>query len=281
MENTPNQKCPRCHCYWKPDETDIKSSGLVCKCCKKCRENGKKYREENPEYIKKYYVNNADYFKEYMKKYSEENPDKIKEYKKKYSENNCDKIKEKNKKYYDNNADYFKKWREENAEYYKKYYKDNPEYYKKYRDKNKCIHDKRHGKCKICDKYLYLINLQRGQIYRCFKNSNLEKTKPSISYLDCSAEYFVEYFENKMNLWNEYHDVKMNWDNIHIDHIKPVSAFNLDDAEEFLKCCHYTNMQPLLVEDNLSKNCKWTDEDDMFWNDNIIYKEYFDSYIPV
>lgn len=37
-EITPNPKCSNCKCYWKPDETDIKSSGLYCKTCKKCRE---------------------------------------------------------------------------------------------------------------------------------------------------------------------------------------------------------------------------------------------------
>jgi len=35
--NTPNPKCPRCRCYWKPDETDIKTSGILAKTCKKCR----------------------------------------------------------------------------------------------------------------------------------------------------------------------------------------------------------------------------------------------------
>ena len=41
----------------------------------------------------------------------------------------------------------------------------------------------------------------------------------------------------------------MTWDNIHIDHIKQVSKFNLDDEDEFLNCCHYTNLQPLLSKD--------------------------------
>ena len=271
MENTPNPKCTRCHCYWKPDENDIKSSGIICKCCKKCRENGnknsKKYYEKNAkkvkEYNKKHYDNNADKIKETAKKYSENNANKIKEYSKKYYESNQEKVKEKNKKYREGNAEKVK------------------EIKKKYREKNKCEHNKEHGHCKICDKYLYLINLQRVHIYNCFKNSNIEKTKPSISYLDCSAEYFIEYFEKKMNIWNEYHEVKMNWDNIHIDHIKPVNAFDIDDEEEFLKCCHYSNMQPLLAEDNLTKKCKWTDEDDVFWTKNIIYKEYLDAYIPV
>ncbi len=34
---TPNPKCSCCLCYWKPTETDIKSSGLPFKICSKCR----------------------------------------------------------------------------------------------------------------------------------------------------------------------------------------------------------------------------------------------------
>lgn len=58
-------------------------------------------------------------------------------------------------------------------------------------------------------------------------------------------------------------------DNIHIDHIKPVSVFNLDDEEEFLNCTNYTNLQPLLVTDNLQKSDKWTEKNEKYWNDNI------------
>jgi len=50
----------------------------------------------------------------------------------------------------------------------------------------------------------------------------------------------------------------MTFDNIHIYHIKPVSRFNLDDGEELLKCCHFTNLQPLLVKYNLELNNKWS-----------------------
>ena len=265
MNIVPNPKCSACKSYWKPDETDIKSSGLVCKTCKRCRKNTKKYSQNNPEYCKekakKYYKDNPDKIKEKKKKYYKENRDEIIEKKKKYYVNNADEIKEKTKKYYVNNAD-------EIREKKKKYY-----------EKNKCEHYKSHGRCKICNKYLYLINLQRVHIYNCLKNSNLEKTKPSISYLDCSVEYFVEYMKKKMDIWNESNEVKMNWDNIHIDHIKPINAFNLDDEDEFLDCCNYTNMQPLLVKDNLSKNCKWTDENDLYWCNNIINKEYLNIYI--
>ena len=73
----------------------------------------------------------------------------------------------------------------------------------------------------------------------------------------------------------------MSFDNIHLDHIKPISAFNLEDPDELLKCCHYTNFQPLLMSDNLQKSNKWSEEDNKFWNDNIIYKDYTKIYLPV
>ena len=43
----------------------------------------------------------------------------------------------------------------------------------------------------------------------------------------------------------------MTFHKIHFDHIKPVSKFNLKDEEELLKCCHYTNFQPLISTDNV------------------------------
>jgi hypothetical protein len=67
----------------------------------------------------------------------------------------------------------------------------------------------------------------------------------------------------------------MTFENIHYDHIKPVSRFNLDNEEELLKCCNFTNLQPLLAVDNLTKNNKWTAENEAYWNENIIYKPEF------
>ena len=57
------------------------------------------------------------------------------------------------------------------------------------------------------------------------KLTNLDKLKPSIEYLGCSPEYFKQFIQSKMT-------AEMNFDNIHYDHIKPVSRFNLENEDE-------------------------------------------------
>ena len=136
-----------------------------------------------------------------------------------------------------------------------------------------CEHGRQKKICIECGKIQnYLIHLQRTSIGRLFKNSNLTKTNHSIEYLGCDSNYFLEYFKSKMV--NE-----MTFENIHIDHIKPVSRFNLDDPAEFMKCSHYTNLQPLFIKDNLEKHNKWTNENEIFWKEHICNKEYIPLYL--
>jgi len=170
---------------------------------------------------------------------------------------------------------------------------------KKKQEENKCEHDKQRNRCKDCggasicehnkirsqcrdcNLSLYLVHLQRGQINRCFKSSTLDKNKHSIEYLGCDIETFINLFQKKMDYFNEFIATNelMTYDNIHIDHIKPVSKFNLDNEDEFLDCCNYTNLQPLLSKDNLEKSNKWDESNETFWKNNIINKEYYEIYI--
>ena len=136
-----------------------------------------------------------------------------------------------------------------------------------------CIHKIQRRQCRVCSPLLVMVHIQRHNIWKIMKSNNVKKLKPTIEYLGCSSEYFKEYIESKMI-------EGMTFDNIHFDHIKPVSAFDLDKEEELLNCCHYTNFQPLLIEDNLKKWSKWNDEDDIFWRENICGKEYLPLYIP-
>ena len=133
-----------------------------------------------------------------------------------------------------------------------------------------CIHNKHKSSCKECSPQLVMINLLRYQVWRTFNNSNLKKINHSIEYLGCDTDTLKEHFMKKMT-------DEMTFDNIHIDHIKPVSKFNLHDEEEILRCCHFTNLQPLLSKDNLELNNKWSEENEIYWNEYIIYNPDFDK----
>jgi hypothetical protein len=137
-----------------------------------------------------------------------------------------------------------------------------------------CEHNKHKFACKDCNLLNYLVSVQRKSIRRMLLTENLTKLKPTIEYLGCSGDYFLEYLQKKMI-------DGMTFQNIHIDHIKPVSRFNLQNEDEFLDCCHYTNLQPLLAEDNLIKSNKWNDTNEAFWNENIKGKEYIPIYNPL
>jgi hypothetical protein len=135
-----------------------------------------------------------------------------------------------------------------------------------------CEHQRERSHCKECLSVPeYLVLLQRSAMKRIFRHADLNKINASITYLGCSPQYFKEFIEKKMT-------AEMIWDNIHLDNIKPVSKFNLQDHDEFLDCCHYSNFQPLLVADNLEKFNKWNDEHEKFWNENIKGKEYLSLY---
>lgn len=90
-------------------------------------------------------------------------------------------------------------------------------------------------------------NLRR-RLYRALKGK--VKKVSAIFGLGCSIEevknHLERQFTNRMS-WENYGTV---W---HVDHIRPLCSFNLSLKSEQQKAVHYTNLQPLLVEDNLKK----------------------------
>ena len=55
----------------------------------------------------------------------------------------------------------------------------------------------------------------------------------------------------------------MNWKNYgshwHIDHIIPVTAFDLENPEHVSRCFHFSNLRPLPARENLRKGNRITD----------------------
>lgn len=86
-----------------------------------------------------------------------------------------------------------------------------------------------------------------------------KKAGSAIKDLGCSMN------ELKTHLEKQFYDREsgetMKWENYglhgwHIDHIIPLSSFDLSDRAQFLKAAHYTNLQPLWAEHNISKGNK-------------------------
>ena len=95
-------------------------------------------------------------------------------------------------------------------------------------------------------------NLRKRLAMAIKKNS---KAGSAVKDLGCSVAEFKKYLESKFEpgmTWGNYG--KYGW---HIDHIKPLSKFNLTDPKEIKQACHYLNMQPMWWQDNLSKGDKY------------------------
>ena len=187
---------------------------------------------------------------------------------------NKQKVSESNKKYYCLNKERLKK-------YFAKHHSENPKIlhksnkkfratkkFKDWRIKNRStlgvhcktwqLKNKEHLNQYKRDKYhndpLYrLTDILRSNFYRVLKQQNVKKENSHVlDLIGCSIKNLKKFIGKKFQ-------PGMTWDNHgewHIDHIKSCSAFNLINLEEQKKCFHYTNLQPLWAEDNLTKGDK-------------------------
>ncbi len=74
--------------------------------------------------------------------------------------------------------------------------------------------------------------------------------------LGCSWEEFVVYIERLWlpgMTWENYGNRRDQWS---CDHIRPLTAFDLESPEEQRKAFHHSNIQPLWVPDNIRKSNK-------------------------
>jgi len=140
---------------------------------------------------------------------------KRKEYQKKWRDNNLDKVSENYKKWY------YSRESEEHRKRRHKYLKNNKWY-------------------KIADKY-------RRKINHALKSGLSKKSAEELLGTDIETykEYLEMLFEDGMNWGN-----RGKW---HIDHIIPISHFDMFDYEQVKKAFYFTNTRPIWAIDNLRK----------------------------
>ena len=94
----------------------------------------------------------------------------------------------------------------------------------------------------------------KKRMKRALASQNVHQTNATLKMLGCTAKEF------KAHLESQFVD-GMSWANYgysgwHIDHIMPISSFNLNDVEEQKVCFNYRNTRPLWGKENLSKGKK-------------------------
>jgi hypothetical protein len=206
-----------------------------CKICVK--KIDKEYKEKNKNILKEkskeYYQNNINSIKEYYQK----NKEKFDQYQKQYyQENKKEQIQKSIKRNKENKQKYslsLISWKEKNKEILREKRKI---YMKQYR---------------LNPNYKLRENIGH-YIYRSLKEIGSLKNDTYKKYLGCSIEEYKQYLESLFT-------PEMNWENYgrnkywEIDHIIPLSSFDLTLEEEQKKAFHYSNTQPMKIFDNRSK----------------------------
>tara|TARA_R110000782_G_C14670409_1_gene398919 strand:+ start:212 stop:718 length:507 start_codon:yes stop_codon:yes gene_type:complete len=162
---------------------------------------------------------------------------------------------DRNRKSYHNNP----KYREEQQyrsskymienDYYTKWCENNRDKIKEYNQKHKEYHRLWNQQQRRENIQFRLKDSIRSRIYQ----SVLNKSDSSRDILGCSIEEYVVYLGRMF-------DKNMSWDNYgtywEVDHIKPISSFNLTKDDEVKDCFNYKNTQPLSVDENRKKGNK-------------------------
>lgn len=113
-----------------------------------------------------------------------------------------------------------------------------------------CFRNKR-LKCKICERDEPLEKLKRvirSRIISALYNKN----KHTVEYLGCNIPDYLNWLlKNNSNFTLENRGSE--W---HIDHVIPLSHFNLENEEQQLIAFNWRNTMPLSCKENLKKNNK-------------------------
>ncbi len=146
-----------------------------------------------------------------------------------------------NKEHKEDIAVRMKVWRKRNGKHLSEYSRE--------WDKNHKEHVKERAGKYWKEKYSNDLSFRISHNLRCRLKAALRGSAGPLKELDCSMEELKLYLENQFQ-------PGMSWENYgewHIDHIMPLSSFDLTDREEYKKACHYANLQPLWKRENLRK----------------------------
>lgn len=221
---------PKCNFEFRKDTGKYRNTCRDCGCLKM-----RNRRNSNKE------LTNAK-----NREYRTKNPEKVRAYGKKSYNKNKAKYKQTRKRWRENNKNYLKKYsleyRKKNADRISSYESSDR------RKASRRLNHYRYEKERLANDTHYKLQKNlRARLRSAIKNNY--KTGSAISDLGCSIEELRQHLEAQFK-------PGMAWENYgkwHIDHIKPLSQFDLTNPDQVKIACHYTNLQPLWAKENLSK----------------------------
>jgi hypothetical protein len=159
---------------------------------------------------------------------------------------------------------------ERNKRFYHKNKDKRKEYDKKYRfgkTRHKYLENKRKNSRKRYHNNIQnkLGELLRVRLYTALKVQGIKKNNSTMELVGCSKEELIQHLESQFKDGMCWQNWSLNgW---HIDHIRPVSSFDLSDPTQIKECFHFSNLQPLWAIENLQKSNSWEEgpQDDVFF----------------
>jgi len=99
--------------------------------------------------------------------------------------------------------------------------------------------------------YSVLENKLRHNLVNRLRSARATSGKPAIKYLGCTIPELIIHLESTAPsdfTWDDYGPT-----GFHIDHIRPLSSFDLSNESDLKQLCHYTNLRLLWWIDNSSR----------------------------
>lgn len=75
---------------------------------------------------------------------------------------------------------------------------------------------------------------------------------PGLLELGCTREQLKDHLETQFQPGMSWENYRL--DGWWVDHLRPLSAYDLTDPAQLAAACHYTNLQPLWRADNIRKS---------------------------
>ena len=118
--------------------------------------------------------------------------------------------------------------------------------------KNKCKFRYNRLKCRDCERDDPVEKFKRNVRSRIYIALKKHKELHTIQYLGCSSSEYLQW----LTTYNEIYTLENRGKEWHIDHVIPLSHFNLENIDEQIIAFNWRNTMPLSAKENLSKNSK-------------------------